>query len=254
MANDLRPLIAGNWKMNGLKANRGELMAMIAGLRTKSGDTDVLICPPSPLIPDFAAAAAGVIAIGGQDCHPAEKGAFTGDISAEMLVDAGASYVIIGHSERRQYHHENDDLIANKLQAAWRAGLHPILCLGETLSERESGQALDVIDRQLAGALEKKARNSEFSVAYEPIWAIGTGKTPTLPEIEEVHGHMRRRLGEFCDEAGAIRLLYGGSVNPQNAAGILGLGHVNGALVGGASLKAADFLLIVTAALSAAPR
>lgn len=247
MTKRTRPLIAGNWKMNGLRQSAVEIEAIVAALRAEPAEADVLICPPATLIAAFADAAEDAIAIGGQDCHALEKGAFTGDISAEMLADAGASHVIIGHSERRQYHQENDSVVAAKLKAAWRAKLHPILCVGETLGERETGATLAIIDRQLDGALADIG-SAKLSIAYEPVWAIGTGKTPTLAEIVEVHGHIRRRISSLDASLKETRLLYGGSVNPANAQAILALGDVDGALVGGASLKAADFLAIIRAA------
>lgn len=243
-----RQLIAGNWKMNGLSLHRSELVKLVAALGAGRLAAHVLLCPPATLLTDFVTIAGDMVQLGGQDCHPAEKGAFTGDVSAEMLKDAGATYVIIGHSERRQYHHENDELIAAKLKAAWRAGLHPILCIGESLAEREAGQTFAVLERQLAGALGGDVAGNVLSLAYEPIWAIGTGKTPQNDEINETHGFIRGCLTKIGFPPAGPAILYGGSVNPQNAAGILALAHVGGALVGGASLKASDFLAIIGAA------
>jgi triosephosphate isomerase len=247
-----RKLVAGNWKMNGLGAQTAELDAMIAG--AKEAGCEVLVCPPATLIAKFAWRAGGsatgtVIGIGGQDCHPAPSGAHTGDISAEMLADAGASHVIVGHSERRADHGEDDALVCAKAEAARRAGLVAIICVGETEAERDAGRALDVVGRQLAGSVPDGATAANTVIAYEPVWAIGTGRTPSGGDIAEMHGHLRRLLGErFGREADGIRLLYGGSVKPNNAAEIFAVPDVDGALVGGASLKAADFLGIIAAA------
>lgn len=246
---DRRQLIIGNWKMNGLKAQRAEIETLIAGRKRLGAGPDVVICPPHTLVNEYAHLAGNDMQIGGQDCHALENGAFTGDISAEMLQDAGASFVIVGHSERRQYHQESDSIVAAKLAAAWRAGLHPILCVGESLAEREAGATLSVINRQIDGALSPNRNVALFSLAYEPIWAIGTGKTPTSHEIAEIHAHIRQKLLGFDDRLGGTRLLYGGSVNPQNAGAILALPNVDGALVGGASLKSQDFLAIIAAAV-----
>lgn len=246
MAKKLRPLIAGNWKMNGLKPSLVELDAMIAG----AGNTaaDLLICPPATLIATAVARASGAVAIGGQDCHANASGAHTGDVSAEMLKDAGASAVIVGHSERRTDHGETDALVRAKAQAAWRAGLIAIVCVGETQTERDGGKARDVVGRQLAGSVPSGATADNLVIAYEPVWAIGTGRTPTNPEIEEIHGFIRSNLDQSLKETGSkVRILYGGSVKPSNAAEILTLKDVNGALVGGASLKASDFLAIAAA-------
>ena len=239
-----RKLAAGNWKMNGLGASLGELTA-ISGATTSQ--TDVLICPPATLV-SRAVEAAGSVAIGGQDCHAHTSGAHTGDISAEMLKDAGASHVILGHSERRADHGESDDLVAAKTQAAWSAGLIALVCLGESLEEREAGSTLDVIKTQLAGSLPEGATGANTVIAYEPIWAIGTGKIPTLEQIAEVHDFLRAELeARFGAEGGAMRLLYGGSVKPSNATEIFATSNVDGALVGGASLKASDFTAIISA-------
>ena len=236
----MRQLIAGNWKMNGLGGALGEIEALARALKARPPSCDVLICPPATLIARAAALESG-IAIGGQDCHAEASGAFTGDISAEMLKDAGACAVIVGHSERRQYHGETDALVAAKAKAAWRAGLTAIICIGETEAERDAGRAYDVCKSQLAGSVPQGAAPANTAIAYEPVWAIGTGKTPTTPDIAQMHAHIRACLG------GDLRILYGGSVKPSNAREILALSDVGGALVGGASLKAVDFLTIVEA-------
>lgn len=247
-----KKLAAGNWKMNGLAASLAEIDALAAVADT--ADCGVLLCPPATLIAQMTGKAKDTaIAVGAQDCHAAESGAHTGDIAAEMLADAGAAYVILGHSERRADHGETDADIATKTKAAWRAGLTPIICLGETLAQREAGETLAVVGGQLAGSIPEGAGSKPLVVAYEPIWAIGTGKVPTLEEIAEVHDDLRKGLAdrfgaEFAD---SVPLLYGGSVKPGNAAEIFAVSNVDGALVGGASLKAADFSGIVTA-LSAA--
>jgi len=236
-------LAAGNWKMNGLAASLAEIDALAAA--HPSPGCDVLICPPATLLAPMGARAQGTaIATGGQDCHPEASGAHTGDISAAMLADAGASHVILGHSERRADHAETDALVADKARAAAAAGLVPIICVGETLAEREAGRTLDIVGGQLAGSVPDGL--ARFVIAYEPVWAIGTGKVPTLEEIAEVHALIRQRLGR--DD---VPILYGGSVKPGNAAEIFGVADVDGALVGGASLKAAEFSGII-AALEAA--
>jgi len=249
MNDGIRPLIAGNWKMNGLKASMAEFDAMLAGAGAFAGKADLLVCPPATLIAAFADKARGKgVAVGAQDCHPNASGAHTGDLSAEMLKDAGATSIIVGHSERRADHGESDALVRQKAEAAWRAGLTAIVCVGETRAERDAGQALAVVGRQLAGSLPDGATASNLVVAYEPVWAIGTGLTPTVKDVEEVHGFIRNNLTErFSAEGGRTRILYGGSVKPSNAAELLAVADVNGALVGGASLKAADFLAIAAA-------
>lgn len=243
-----QPLIAGNWKMNGLGASLAEARAIAAGL----GETAarVAICPPAILIHRMAQAlAGGPVLIGGQDHHWDDAGAFTGDVSAEMLADAGASLVILGHSERRAGYRETDDVVARKVDAALRANLEPIVCVGETLEQRKAGDALAVVTGQVRGSLPNALAGRAFSVAYEPVWAIGTGLTPTTPEIEEVHRAIRATLVEMFGAAGrAVAILYGGSVKPSNAQEILHADEVGGALVGGASLKAEDFLGIIRAA------
>jgi triosephosphate isomerase len=244
MAMALRPLVAGNWKMHGLTASAGELERIIAG--STALNTDLMICPPATLIANFAAAARGsAVTIGAQDCHADAAGAHTGDISTEMLIDAGAVAVIVGHSERRTDHHETDAQIRAKAMAAHRVGLTAIVCIGESRSEREKGWALDVIDRQLDGSLPGDATAANLVVAYEPVWAIGTGLTPTPADVAEAHALVRKQLVTRYGQAGLrMRILYGGSVKPENAAELLAVADVNGALVGGASLKAADFLAI----------
>jgi triosephosphate isomerase len=245
----MHKLAAGNWKMNGLAADLAELKA----LAEVPASCEVLICPPTTLIAqaNWQMQGKGVM-IGGQDCHANAKGAHTGDVSAAMLKDAGAGHVILGHSERRADHGETDALVAAKTQAAWTTGLVAIVCVGETEAQRDAGQTLDVVATQLAGSVPDGATAANLVIAYEPVWAIGTGRTPTLAEITEVHAFMRARLTERLGaEAAGVRLLYGGSVKPSNAVEIFALANVDGALVGGASLKAADFGAIVTA-LSAA--
>lgn len=247
----MRKLAAGNWKMNGTAASLSEVAALATAHPTPA--CDMLLCPPATLLAQMAWAAKGTaLALGGQDCHHAASGAHTGDISAEMLRDAGATYVILGHSERRTDHGESDAQVLAKANAAIAAGLIAIVCLGETEGQRDAGETLDVIGRQLAGSVPDSATAATLVIAYEPVWAIGTGRTPTLSEIAEVHAFLRARLtARIGDQAAGVRLLYGGSVKPSNAAEIFALADVDGALVGGASLKAADFGAIV-AALSAA--
>ncbi len=243
----MQKLAAGNWKMNGLAKSLTEIDALTAA--HPSPGCEVLICPPATLLSRLTERADGTpIKIGGQDCHIETSGAHTGDISAEMLADAGAAYVIVGHSERRADHGENDTIVCAKAAAAWRAGLTAIICVGETLTQREAGQTLQIVDGQLLGSVPDGATAANTVIAYEPVWAIGTGKVPTLNEIAEVHDDMRARLTDrFGDEATGMRLLYGGSVKPSNAAEIFGVSNVDGALVGGASLKAEDFGGIVAA-------
>jgi triosephosphate isomerase (TIM) len=247
MTDTIRPLIAGNWKMNGLKASSAEFEAMLAGASDVAAKADLLVCPPATLIPAFAerARASKTLRIGAQDCHPKPSGAHTGDISAEMLADAGASAVIVGHSERRADHCESDMLVRQKAEAAWRAGLIAIVCIGETQQQRDASQTLDVCRSQLSHSLPDGARADNLVVAYEPVWAIGTGLTPTVGDVEQIHGFIRNLLiGRFSSEGARIRVLYGGSVKPSNARELMAVANVNGALVGGASLKAADFLAI----------
>ena len=247
MSSTIRPLIAGNWKMNGLRASMAEFEAMVAGASKVIGKADLLVCPPATLIAAFAAKLSGSkgVAIGGQDCHPKPSGAHTGDISAEMLADAGATAVIVGHSERRADHGESDGLVRQKAEAAWRAGLTAIVCIGETQGQRDAGQTLDICRGQLQGSLPDGSRADNLVVAYEPVWAIGTGLTPTAKDVEQIHQFIRETLiARFKDEGSRIRILYGGSVKPTNARELMGVANVNGALIGGASLKAVDFLAI----------
>jgi triosephosphate isomerase len=246
----MRKLAAGNWKMNGTSAALAEVRALLAA--HPAPGCEMLLCPPATLVAAMAAAAQGsALRVGGQDCHPKASGAHTGDISAAMLADAGATHVILGHSERRADHGETDALIAAKTRAAWEAGLTAVVCVGETEAQRDAGTTLSVVGAQLAGSLPEGATAANTVIAYEPVWAIGTGRTPTLDEIAEVHAHIRAELTRrFGAEAAGMRLLYGGSVKSSNATEIFAVPHVDGALVGGASLKAADFGAIV-AALSA---
>jgi len=245
----MRGLAAGNWKMNGTAETLSEIRALL-GVHP-SPTCDMLICPPATLLARAADAAKGsALKIGGQDCHAAASGAHTGDISAAMLVDAGASHVILGHSERRADHAESDAIVAAKVTAAQSAGLITIVCVGETEAERDGGRTLDIIATQIDGSLPAGTDAERLVIAYEPVWAIGTGRTPTLEEIAAVHAALRAQLAtRFGTDQ--IPLLYGGSVKPSNAEEIFALPNVNGALVGGASLKAADFAAIVSA-LSAA--
>jgi triosephosphate isomerase len=247
MSPTIRPLIAGNWKMNGLRSSMAEFEAMLAGASKVAARADLLVCPPATLIAAFAAKLGGAtgLSIGGQDCHPKPSGAHTGDISAEMLADAGASAIIVGHSERRADHGEGDGLVRQKAEAAWRAGLTAIVCIGETQSQRDAGHTLDICRGQLQGSLPEGARADNLVVAYEPVWAIGTGLTPTAKDVEQIHQFIRQTLSaRFNQEGTRMRILYGGSVKPSNARELMGVANVNGALIGGASLKATDFLAI----------
>lgn len=247
----IRPLVAGNWKMNGLASSAAEIQALKQALAGPLAaiQADVMIAPPATLMVPFSAAITGSsIRLAGQDCHAKASGAHTGDISAEMLKDAGATAVIVGHSERRADHGEIDPIVRAKAEAAHRAGLVAIICVGETRAEREAGQTLDVVGGQLAGSLPEGATADNTVVAYEPVWAIGTGLTPTVADVAEVHGAIRRDLKDrFSRHGDAIRILYGGSVKPDNAKALMTVADVNGALVGGASLKAADFTAIIRA-------
>ena len=240
----MRPLIAGNWKMNGLRAAAAQLAA---ALRGGAQGCDLLVCPPATVLAEVAGLLAGSpVMVGGQDCHPDTLGAHTGDLSAAMLLDAGASWVILGHSERRQAHGETDALVRRKAAAAAAAGLKPIVCVGETEAQREAGQARTVVGNQLAGSLPPGFNGV---IAYEPVWAIGTGRVPTEADVAAMHAHIRRQLVADLGEGGAgLRILYGGSVKPGNAAVLLGMAEVGGALVGGASLQAEDFMGIARAA------
>jgi triosephosphate isomerase (TIM) len=245
-----RPLVAGNWKMNGLLASLAEVAAMGGGYdKALKARAELVVCPPATLLVSAVdiATAAG-IGLGGQDCHTAPSGAHTGDISAEMLKDAGAAYVILGHSERRADHGETDALVSAKVDAALRAGLTPIVCVGETRAEREAGAALDVVGRQIEGSIPRQAPGT-IVVAYEPVWAIGTGLTPTLADVAEMHAFARERIEARLSggKSETVRILYGGSVKPTNARELLGVANVDGALVGGASLTARDFMAIADA-------
>ena len=243
-------LIAGNWKMNGTGADLSEAQTLMQDLAQTPAATRVALCPPATLIARMAwFLREGALEVGGQDCRAEISGAYTGDISAEMLADAGAKLVILGHSERRAGYGETDALVAAKAEAALRAGLEPIICVGETLQEREAGRAVEVVRGQVMGSLPASLDGKVFAVAYEPVWAIGTGLTPTLEQIEEVHAAVRAAMVERLGEGGRTApILYGGSVKPSNASEILAVPEVGGALVGGASLKAADFLGIIRTA------
>ncbi len=240
-----RPLVAGNWKMHGLKASAAELEKIIAAARGFTA-VDLLVCPPATLVAQFADIARGSpVGIGGQDCHAQASGAYTGDISAEMLRDAGAVAVIVGHSERRHYHGETDAMVREKVLAARRANLLAIVCVGETRIERESGGADRVVEAQLDGSLPDGS--PDFVLAYEPVWAIGTGVTPTIDDVTAMHRLVRQHLARrFGDAADRVRILYGGSVKPGNAKDLLTVDNVDGALVGGSSLKSEEFLAIAS--------
>lgn len=244
-----RKLVAGNWKMNGLRASLSEVRAMVEGARGLP-QVELAVCPPATLASAVAGALEGsLVRLGGQDCHAQASGAFTGDVSAAMWADLGASYVIVGHSERRALHGETDAAVAAKASAAYAAGLTPIICVGESLAERDAGETLAIVWGQLSGSVPDRAGQAPTVIAYEPIWAIGTGRTPTIDQVAEVHGAMADALKRrFGPAGGAIRLLYGGSVKPENAAELMRVPGVDGALVGGASLKAADFLKIAACA------
>ena len=247
----MRKLAAGNWKMNGTAASLAEVQALIAAQPAPA--CEMLLCPPATLISAMATVARGsALMVGAQDCHAKPSGAHTGDLSAPMLADAGASHVILGHSERRADHGETDAEVRAKAEAAQAAGLVAIVCVGETEAQRDAGETLAVIGAQIDGSVPTTSTAAHLVIAYEPVWAIGTGRTPTLSQIAEVHAFLRARLADHIGaQAAQVRLLYGGSVKPSNAAEIFALPDVDGALVGGASLKAADFAPIV-AALSAA--
>lgn len=247
----MRQLIAGNWKMNGESGALSTLLEIRRGVEAKAPVADILVCPPATLLAQARQVVADAFALGGQDCRPEPNGAYTGDISAEMLRDAGATSVIVGHSERRRYHNESSALVADKARGAWRAGLTAIICVGETELERNAGSAREVCSRHIAQSIPKVANADNTVVAYEPVWAIGTGRTPTLAEIGEMHAHIRGCLGQLLrDDAEGIRILYGGSVTSANSTEILALENVGGVLVGGASLKAAQFLEILSHALA----
>ena len=249
MTPGVRPLVAGNWKMNGLSGSLAEIDAMRqAADAGESGAAELLVCPPATLIAQAAwRIKGGELGLGAQDCHPLASGAFTGDISAPMLKDAGASYVILGHSERRLLHHETDALVRVKVEAALGAGLVPIVCVGETQTAREAGEAMTVVRRQVLGSLPAGVPET-LVVAYEPVWAIGTGLTAKPVEVAEMHRVIRTLLGEMYGPQGLrMRILYGGSVKPANCGELLTLENVDGALVGGASLRATEFLAIAAA-------
>ncbi len=243
----VRKLAAGNWKMNGLTSDG---LALATGLASRYAETsdagfDMLLCPPATMVAAVGQAVAGSgVLLGGQDCHAAADGAHTGDIAAEMLADLGCSHVIVGHSERRQGHGESDKTVAAKALAAHRADLTAIICIGETEAERDAGEALAVCTRQLAGSIPAGATADNTVIAYEPVWAIGTGRTPTTGDVAEVHAHIRKRLRDRLASADAVRILYGGSVKPGNAGGLMAVANVDGALVGGASLKVEEFWAI----------
>jgi triosephosphate isomerase len=246
----MKPLIAGNWKMNGRAVSIVELDAMINRADSDLlGKTDLMICPPATLLARFADRALGTgIEIGGQDCHIEASGAHTGDVAAEMLKDSGAVAVIVGHSERRTDHGETNEIVRAKAEAARRAGLLAIVCVGETAAERQAGDTLAVVGSQVVGSLPANMTGASLVIAYEPVWAIGTGLTPTVADVAEVHAFIRKKLVEIYGLEGKnIRILYGGSVKPSNAKELLAVADVNGALVGGASLKAVDFLAIADA-------
>lgn len=250
MTTAIRPLVAGNWKMNGTSASIPELIA-IGKAFTHGFDVQIeaLICPPATLLARaHDSLSFSPVRVGGQDCAVSENGAHTGDISAEMLKDAGASFVIVGHSERRTDHGESNETVHHKARAAWRAGLVAIICIGETQNQREKGLTLDILSAQIEGSVPSGATAANTVIAYEPVWAIGTGLTPTIPDVEQAHAHIRAELVRVLGEgANATRILYGGSVKPSNAGELLAVPNVNGALVGGASLKASDFLGIAEA-------
>jgi len=248
---NITPLIAGNWKMNGLRASIVEVETLASRLTAGAPPRcTIAICPPATLLNAMnrIAAPAGIL-LGGQDCHPAASGAHTGDLAATMLADAGAQLVIVGHSERRTDHAETDEMVRNKALAGLAAGLTPIICIGETRAEREAGQADAVWARQLLGSVPDQAAHDDVVIAYEPVWAIGTGLTPTAADIAQMHNSLRQQLiSRFGSRGETIRILYGGSLKPANAKEILAIPNVNGGLVGGASLLADDFFAIISAA------
>ncbi len=244
------PLVAGNWKMNGMLASLEEIDRLKEHLKDANPACDIMICPPFTLLfPMSERLGDSRIAMGGQDCHWEISGAHTGDVAAEMIAETGAAACIVGHSERRADHGETDEIVSRKAAAAHRAGLVAIICIGETIEEREAGKTLDVISTQLKGSVPSGSDAANTIIAYEPVWAIGTGHTPTTEQVAEVHAHIRKELAGIVGpgEAEGMRILYGGSVKPANAAELMGVENVNGALVGGASLKADDFFGIIKA-------
>ncbi len=245
----IKPLVAGNWKMNGSAAMLKEPRLLASMLRSAKAKCEVMICPPATLIGQVKSVTRGSkIKTGGQDCHMAASGAHTGDVSAAMLKEAGASAVIVGHSERRTNHKETDAMVSAKAVLAHKSGLDAIICIGETLDERKGGKTLAVLTEQLKGSVPSGCTAANTVIAYEPVWAIGTGLTPTIAEIAEAHAHIRAELAKVMGEEGAkSRILYGGSVKPSNAKELMSIANVNGALVGGASLKAVDFIGIIKA-------
>jgi triosephosphate isomerase (TIM) len=247
MTHGSRPLVAGNWKMNGLRESLNEAASICKAVAAGgAGKAEIVVCPPATLLMAVTAICEGTkVGVGGQDCHAEASGAFTGDISAEMLKDAGATYVILGHSERRAGHHETNEQVRAKAKAALRAGLMAIICVGETRAERDAGGALAIVGKQLASSIPDNSPPGRIVIAYEPVWAIGTGFTPTPQDIAEMHGFIRERMNQHLPGQGAnLRILYGGSVNPANAAELLSVEDVDGALVGGASLSCAEFMAI----------
>ena len=247
MTHGSRPLVAGNWKMNGLRESLNEAASICKAVAAGgAGKAEIVVCPPATLLMAVTAICEGTkVGVGGQDCHAEASGAFTGDISAEMLKDAGASYVILGHSERRAGHHETDKIVLANAKAALRAGLAAIICVGETRVAREAGDALPVVGAQLAGSIPENSPPGQIIIAYEPVWAIGTGLTPTPGDIAEMHGFVRDRVNQLLPGQGAsLRILYGGSVRTATAAELLSVEGVDGALVGGASLSSAEFMAI----------
>ncbi len=248
----IRPLIAGNWKMNGVTASLQVAKDIAAGLSGYADGADCLICPPATLLAAMSDNTRGTrLATGAQDCHAKVSGAHTGDVSAQMIADVGGTYVIIGHSERRADHGETSEAVAAKAEAAFEAGVTPIICVGETLEERESNRTIEVVSQQLAGSIPESATGKSFVIAYEPVWAIGTGHVATVAQVENVHGRIRDILSErFGGQGNDTPILYGGSMKPDNAAELLRVPNVNGGLIGGASLKADDFLSIYAACIS----
>ena len=247
----VRTLIAGNWKMNGLKSSLSEVEKVVAGLEAHADQADCLICPPATLVVPMKERAGDRLAVGAQSCHPEAFGAFTGDLSAEQLKDAGASYVIVGHSERRSEHGERSAYVQEQAHACLRAGITPIVCVGESYAQKQRGETKDTVVRILRKSLPTLGSSDSLVVAYEPLWAIGTGLVPSPEEIAEVHLTIRELLVELYQERGAsLRILYGGSMKPANAGEILAIENVNGGLIGGASLKAEDLMAIYAAAVA----